>query len=76
MSKGFYIMQKFFAKAAFLPDGWADDVVISVDDHGFINAVETNAKADDAQLPAQGILGRCILGSASMGWAQTSTSVQ
>ncbi len=43
-------MQKFFAKAAYLPDGWADDVVISVDDHGFINAVETNAKADDAQL--------------------------
>ncbi|MED5423345.1 MAG: formimidoylglutamate deiminase, partial [Pseudomonadota bacterium] len=43
-------MQKFFAKAAFLPDGWADDVVISVDDHGFISAVEKNAKANDAQL--------------------------
>ena len=42
-------MQKFFAKAAYLPDGWADDVVISVNDHGFISAVETNAKADDAQ---------------------------
>ena len=42
------------AATALLPDGWADDVLLEVDDAGFFAAVETGsaAAADDAEVLA------------------------
>lgn len=43
-------MRRFLLRQALLPDGWRDNVLVSVDATGLIAAATTNARAADASL--------------------------
>ena len=47
-------MPDIFARSAMLPDGWAQDVLIGVDDHGDIASVKTGARASRGALRLSG----------------------
>ncbi len=40
-------MKKYFFEKAYLTDGWHNNVLLTVDDNGFISAVEANASSGD-----------------------------
>ena len=42
--------QDYFASAALLPSGWAENVRLTVDDAGVLTAVTANASSDGAQV--------------------------
>jgi len=47
-------MTDIFARSAMLPDGWADDVLIGVDEHGDITSVKAGARASRGALRLSG----------------------
>lgn len=49
-------MAVYFAAKALLPQGWAENVKLSVSGQGTITAVEVNAKADDESIRLEGFV--------------------
>jgi formimidoylglutamate deiminase len=45
---GVYPMQRYLAKAALLPNGWADNVLLTIDDTGHFHDVQSNAEFSSA----------------------------
>ena len=41
-------MPRFFAKTVLLPDGWANDVCITIDENGWITDIQTNSTHQNA----------------------------
>ncbi len=56
MTSAFPRLSRIFAHTALLPEGWADDVLIQVDEAGWIRRVTPGAKAEGAQRVAGPLL--------------------